>query len=66
MRDASGYLVVAFGPRLSGFYMIDIHTLEPLYSTREYQGREVKSLTEDLARQLGQYHELGGRSSAKT
>jgi hypothetical protein len=65
MRETEGYLVVAYGPRLTGFYMLDIRTVEELRRTGLSKGRAGLSLTEDLARQWGQYHELKGTSAGQ-
>lgn len=52
LRDADGFLVVAYGPILKGFYMVDIDHVEELRSTGAV------SINEDDCQRLGTYYEF--------
>lgn len=47
-----GWLAVAYGPRLTGFYLVSIEVIERLKRVG------VVSLTEKTAKEFGQYYEL--------
>ncbi len=46
------YVVIAYGPKLVGFYLIPIDVIELL------KKREVVSITEKFAAEFGEYHEI--------
>ena len=52
IKDAQGYVVIAYGPRLKDFYVIPVEEIVELNNTGAV------SITEAMASQLGTHHVL--------
>lgn len=52
LKNAEAYLVVAYGPKLIGFYLIPIAIVERI------KRNGTVSITEKLAKEFGEYHEI--------